>query len=139
LRLVIDPSVAVKWVIRDPLIEPDADKALAVLRGMRAGTIQALEPPHWVAEILATIVRARPQRVAITLGILATLTFREIVAPESYRRAADIAIRLNHHVFDTLYHAVALEEGAMLVTADEVYFGKAQSLGGIQRLADFTG
>ena len=36
---------------------------------------------------------------------------------------------LDHHLFDTLYHAVALEEGAMLVTADTAYFAKAKDLG----------
>lgn len=54
------------------------------------------------------------------------------------RHAADLAISLDHHLFDTLYHAVALEAGATLVTADEAYFGKAQSLGGIALLAHFT-
>jgi predicted nucleic acid-binding protein len=35
------------------------------------------------------------------------------------RRAADLSIALHHHLFDTLYHAVALQEGATLVTADQ--------------------
>jgi predicted nucleic acid-binding protein len=39
----------------------------------------------------------------------------------AYRRAVEIAVALNHHLFDTLYHAVALEEGATLVTADEAF------------------
>jgi len=43
-----------------------------------------------------------------------------------------------HHLFDTLYHAVALEEGATLVTADAAYFAKAKDLGGIELLADFA-
>ena len=54
------------------------------------------------------------------------------------RRAADLSIALNHHLFDTLYHAVALEEGATLVTADAAYFGKAKDLGGVELLADFA-
>jgi hypothetical protein len=33
---------------------------------------------------------------------------------------------------------VALEEGATLVTVDEVYFAKATGLGHIQRLVDFA-
>jgi predicted nucleic acid-binding protein len=138
LRIVIDASVAIKWVIRDAHLEPDAGKALAILRGIRAHTIEVFEPPHWVAEILAVIARARPQRISLTFGILSTLAFKETVQPSCYRRAADMAIALNHHLFDTLYHAVALEEGATLVTADEAYFAKATGLGNIQRLADFA-
>ena len=84
------------------------------------------------------IARARPQRIPLTFGILSTLAFKETVQPSCYRRAADLAIQYNHHLFDTLYHAVALEEGATLVTADEAYFAKAGGLGNIQRLADFA-
>jgi predicted nucleic acid-binding protein len=54
------------------------------------------------------------------------------------RRAADISIALNHHLFDALYHAVALQEGATLVTADTAYFGKAKDLGSVELLADFA-
>ena len=138
MRIVIDASVAIKWVMRDALLEPDADKALAILREIRAHTMEVFEPPHWVAEILAAIARARPQHIALTFGILSTLAFKETVQPSCYRRAADIAIQYNHHLFDTLYHAVALEEGAMLVTADEVYFRKAEHLGAIELLSAFT-
>jgi len=138
VRVVLDASVAIKWVIRDPLAEPNVDRAIAILRAIRARTIDMVEPPHWTAEIVAVIARARPQRVAFVLGMLAALPFSETTAFSCYRRAADIAIRLNHHLFDTLYHAVALEEGATLVTADEVYLTKARGLGGLVSLADFS-
>jgi predicted nucleic acid-binding protein len=138
VRVVLDASVAVKWVIRDPRVEPDLDNAIAILRAIRARTIEAVEPPHWTAEILAVIARARPRRVAFLLGMLAKLPFRETKGFACYRRAAAMAIRFNHHLFDTLYHAVALEEGATLVTADEAYFNKAKDLGAIQLLADFS-
>ena len=48
-----------------------------------------------------------------------------------------MAISLQHHMFDTLYHAVALEVGATLVTADKVYFGKAVGQGNIAMLSAF--
>jgi predicted nucleic acid-binding protein len=134
----LDASIAVKWVMRDPGIEPNVDKALGLLRAIRARQVEAVEPPHWTIEILSVIARMRPQRVAFVLGMLAALPLRETSGLSCHRRAADIAIRLDHHLFDTLYHAVALEEGATLVTADEAYFAKAQGLGAIQRLADFS-
>jgi predicted nucleic acid-binding protein len=138
VRLVVDASVAVKWAIRDPTVEPDADKAVAILRAIRSRTIDAIEPQHWVPEVLSVIARARPQRVPLVLGILSTLSFAEVRQFAIYRRAADMSIALNHHLFDTLYHAVALEERAMLVTADNAYFSKAKDLGGVQLLADFA-
>src|SRR5262245_11783468 len=109
-----------------------------MLRRIRDRTIDAVEPPHWKAEIISVIARERPQRVSLTLGILATLPFTERAPIGCYRRAANISIELSHHLFDTLYHALALEEGATLVTADEVYFAKAKNLGSICRLAEFA-
>jgi predicted nucleic acid-binding protein len=53
------------------------------------------------------------------------------------KRAAGLSMSLNHHLFDTLYHAVALEVGATLVTADEAYFDKAKDRGAVQLLRDF--
>jgi hypothetical protein len=54
--------------------------------------------------------------------------------------AVDLATRLNHHVFDTLYHALALATpGAVLVTADRRYGEKALSLGQISWLPAFAG
>jgi predicted nucleic acid-binding protein len=58
--------------------------------------------------------------------------------PENYFRACDLAADLDHHVFDTLYHAVALSlADGRLVTADERYWRKARRIGQIERLRDY--
>lgn len=137
MKLVIDASVAIKWIIRDPALEPDVDQALAILRGIRAGEAQTLVPVHWLAEVLAVIARARPQRIPITFSILRSFPFKEISTDATYNRAVALSIELDHHLFDTLYHAVALEHDAMLVTADGRYFERAERLGGIMLLANF--
>ena len=56
-----------------------------------------------------------------------------------YKRAAHLSVQLKHHLFDTLYHAVALENDATLVTADDAYFAKAYRLGNIKLLTSFAG
>ncbi len=49
-----------------------------------------------------------------------------------------MAVRLEHHLFDTLYHAVALNEpDAMLITADVRYYNKAKGIGRIALLENF--
>ncbi len=54
------------------------------------------------------------------------------------RCVIELARRLDHHLFDTIYHAVASSiPGAVLVTADRPYFAKARHLGHIAWLADF--
>jgi hypothetical protein len=53
----------------------------------------------------------------------------------THRRACQLSIELKQHVFDTLYHSVALEtDGALLVTADERYLRASQDLAGITSL-----
>ena len=47
----------------------------------------------------------------------------------TYRRACTLSIELKQHVFDTLYHSVALEtDGALLVTADDRYLRTSRHL-----------
>ncbi|MHC1743891.1 MAG: hypothetical protein AB9873_12775 [Syntrophobacteraceae bacterium] len=49
--------------------------------------------------------------------------FPVVDTPEVYLTACRQASRLNHHLFDTLYHAVGLHAPkATLVTADEHYW-----------------
>ena len=57
----------------------------------------------------------------------------------SYQRAIALALKLDHHLCDTLYHAVALEEKAMLITADRKYYDKAGRMGSILMLEEFDG
>ena len=67
---------------------------------------------------------------------MATVNFKSTAV---YATACDLAIRLNHPLFDTLYHAVALHTpDATLVTADRRYFDKAQSIGQIVQLGDMN-
>jgi predicted nucleic acid-binding protein len=55
--------------------------------------------------------------------------------PNVMRRATELAIETDHHLFDTLYHAIALEhDDTCLVTADERYFSKAERFGRITAL-----
>lgn len=138
MRVVIDASVGIKWIVRNPAVEPNADVALAILRGIRARTIEAVVPAHFTAEVLAVMARERPNFIPITFGILRTANLRIVATDASYRQAAELAIQLKHHLFDTLYHALALETGSTLVTADSMYFNKAKRLGSIERLAAFN-
>jgi len=55
-----------------------------------------------------------------------------------YVEVCRLAASLRHHVFDTLYHAVArCERETLCVTADEAYYRKAHGLGAITLLRDF--
>jgi len=138
VKLVVDASVAVKWFIGARPDEPYWAEALAVAAAIERSETELLTPCHWAAEVIGVLVRVEPGVVDDALLLLDDMRPTLIHSVPLLKRAADIAIALNHHLFDTLYHAVALEEGATLVTADETYFAKAEALGGIQRLADFS-
>jgi predicted nucleic acid-binding protein len=97
-----------------------------------------MQPVHWLAEVAAVVARLAPQTAVRDVEMLAALEFPTTDDPNVIRRATSLAIEINHHLFDTLYHAVALEhEDALLVTADDRYYRKAERYGTITALHDW--
>lgn len=136
---VVDASVAVKWFLLARPEENDSDLALQILEQSVLGFLALVQPPHFVAEVSAVLARLAPTDAQGNLSDLLDIRYRVDATPEIYATALDLAVRYRHHVFDTLYHAVALRTpGAVLITADERYFGKASSSGQITLLADFS-
>jgi predicted nucleic acid-binding protein len=136
--LVVDASVAVKWFLGARSDEPHLAQAQAVAAAIEGSETELFAPGHWMAEVIAVLARLDPSIVDDALVLLDDMKPTLIHSVPILRRAADLSIALDHHLFDTLYHAVALEEGATLVTADTAYFAKAKDLGGVQLLADFA-
>ncbi|OAI49230.1 hypothetical protein AYO45_00595 [Gammaproteobacteria bacterium SCGC AG-212-F23] len=136
---VIDANVIIKWVFLNRKNEDHADQALALLHAIRKNTVKVLQPPHWLAEVIAVVTRLQPKIFHNTLTLLNAMEFSTINTNEIYILASELSIKYNHHLFDTLYHAVALYQGnALFITADEQYYKKANKQGSILRLADFS-
>jgi predicted nucleic acid-binding protein len=136
--VVLDASVILKWLLEDPAREPDTEKAFALVECVVSGKLEILQPVHWLAEVAAVAARLVPQTAVGDVEMLAAFEFPTTDSPTVMRRATSLAIETNHQLFDTLYHAVALEyEDAMLVTADERYYGKAEGYGTIRTLHDW--
>ena len=137
MRYVLDASVAIKWMVPENPEEQDVPQALVLLDALRNGGITLYQPAHWEAEIAAVLARISPATATKKMVALRALAFTRVNDTTVYATACDLAIRLNHHLFDTLYHAVALHTPeATLVTADRRYFDKAQPIGQIARLGD---
>ncbi|MGH8477601.1 MAG: type II toxin-antitoxin system VapC family toxin [Methylococcales bacterium] len=135
---VLDASVIVKWLIPENPDEHNVAQALALLSALRAGTIVVRQPCHWLAEVAAVGVRLKPDTIADDIADLQELGMVSVAATQPlWNIACSLAIRLNHHLFDTLYHAVALQSDALLITADEEYFRKAEDTGNIRLLSDY--
>lgn len=118
MNLVVDASVAIKWFLKDWSDEQHANLALQILERSVYGQLPMVQPPHFEAELAAVLARLKPT--------------------DAQNDLLDLAARYQHHLFDTLYHAVTLHTpGAMLVTADERYYNKAALEGQIVLLTDF--
>ncbi len=137
--LVIDASVIIKWLFQDPEREADTERATALMAAVARGDHPVLQPPHWLIEVAAVIARETPERARHDLVLLEGLALPIRGDAPVLARACALAIDLGHHLFDTLYHAVALESGACLVTADDRYQRKAGALPGIRHLRDWHG
>jgi len=119
--LVIDASVAIKWVIE----EDGTKEALALRR-------QALAAPDLLVAECANILRKKVRRkelsepeAAFAAGLLARADV-ELVAMRPYLEAATrIAAGLDHPAYDCFYIALAEAEGLSLVIADSTLVRKA--------------
>ena len=137
--VVLDASVIVKWVFADRAEESHSFQALQILQLIKMSRIGVVQPPHWLAEAAAVIARLDPDRALQAVSLLYALEFPVMTDVEVYQKACDLSASLAQHVFDTLYHAVALHEsGALLVTADERYYRVAHRIGQIVKLKDFV-
>lgn len=132
MRYVVDASVAIKWFFQSAPDEEDVDAAVTLLRANRNGLADFYQPPHFVAEVAAVLARTKPDEARADLSDLMEIDCRIIEDSVIHQTALDLAIRLDHHLFDTLYHAVALHTPrTLLVTADRRYFTKAGPIGHI--------
>ena len=138
MTIVLDASVILKWLLEDPAKEPDTEKALALIDAVVHGKLEILQPVHWLIEVAAVAARLTPQTAVQDVELLSAMQFRTSDDPNVLLRATELALETGHHVFDTLYHAVALEhDDAVLVTADDRYRRKAERYGMIAALADW--
>jgi predicted nucleic acid-binding protein len=119
--LVIDPSIAVKWVVE----EPGTADAVLLLRKTKL-----IAPELLVAEC-ANILwkKVRKHGLSTEEGLLAAriLQGAEIELWPTrplLEEATRLAINLDHPAYDCLYLALALERDCRFATADEHFLGK---------------
>jgi predicted nucleic acid-binding protein len=128
VTLVVDASVAVKWVVK----ETSHDQAVDLVAG------ETLIAPDFVlietANILWRKVRIgdldKPQAADGHAFIRAAYA-RYVPAPQLLDRAMSLALGIDHPVYDCLYLACADGEGLSLVTADKRLVGKASAIPGM--------
>lgn len=123
---VVDASVVIKWFL------PEAYKEAAdvLLRGFLSQQLQLMAPDFIVAEI-GNVLWKRSIRKDISvaqanesyqyfLTLALPLRASSTIAP----RALGLGIQENHPIYDTLYVALAENQGCELVTADQKLLNK---------------
>lgn len=137
-KVVLDASVTMKWLLPAAEQEEDLDAALNILRCVKASELQVCQPAHWLAETAAVAARLTPETARQDIADLCEMDFDTIDSLEVYLLACELSVKLNHHLFNTLYHAAALYlTDAVLITADRKYYHKAASFKGIALLKNF--
>ena len=137
MNVVIDASVTIKWFVPDDGTEEGAEKAIQIFKAIQKSTLSTVQPVHWHAEVIAVLSRIQTKECDRSIQLLDILEFPVCDSLEIYQLASEIAIKLDHHLFDTLYHAVALKQQASLITADKKYYRKAKEFGNIVLLSNF--
>ena len=128
--LVIDASVIVKWVLQDPVREDDTLSATELMRAIVDNRVVIRQPAHWLVEVASVLTRLTPTSAPDDVRLLRAMEFPTTDTALTMQRACALAIDLQAHLFDTLYHAVALELGnGYLVTADKRYLATARHVG----------
>lgn len=126
MKLTIDASIAIKWVIA----EERSSDALALRRG------HALIAPDLLVSECASVLWKKVQRGQLTTDE-AILTARlltgagiELLPARALLEAATrMALDLNHAAYDCIYLALALANNCRFVTADAGFFQKVKNSG----------
>jgi predicted nucleic acid-binding protein len=123
---VVDASVAVKWLIAEPLSENaarllDDDFSLAAPDLIYVESANALWAAERRGDMSDTGVREALEILADVR--LAVLTSMKRLTPAALRLARD----LDHPVYDCVYLALALQEQRPVITADRRFLNAVRS------------
>ena len=135
--VVPDASVILKWVL-PPADEADVGRALALRDAIGNGHVQAMVPELWLYEVGNTLARRLSGQADRLLASL--LRFDLATASPSRRwlnQVVDLTRRYGVTFYDATYHAHAILERGVFVTADDGYFRRAREAQAIVRLAEW--
>ena len=122
---VVDASVAIKWFVAENLFET-AEQLLVSETLLCAPDFIAIEVAGvaWKKAIRGDLSHEQVLAIAAELrgGSVVLNTSVDLV-----ERALQIALSLNHSIYDCLYLACAEDVGGVLVTADRRFCSKVQN------------
>ena len=123
MKLTVDASIAVKWLVAEPLRE-EARRLLAHRLHLHAPEILLSEFANtiWKKSRKGEILDPQPYFVELA-------SLPEVVAihpvGDLIERAAQVAVLIDHPVYDCLYLACAELTASVLITADQQLVNRA--------------
>src|SRR5262245_27344937 len=127
--VVPDASVLLKWVLPST-DETDADQALLLRTAILEERVRALVPSLWFYEVANTVSRRFSAHAAGWLSALRKFSLEEArLSDEWLAEALQLVDRFDCTFYDAAYHAVALVNDGIFVTADSQYVKLAANAG----------
>ena len=118
MTIIVDASVALKWVIEEEGSE--AARALVFSEALAAPDLLFIECAN-VLWVKARRSQIAPADAVSALAAIEATPIRSILSRRHAAAAQAIAFELDKTAYDSLYLAAALAEHAILVTADEAF------------------
>lgn len=131
MPLVVDASVAVKW-----LVDEDGSDRAETLKAeeLHAPSLIRVEVAN-VLRTLATAGRLKDAEAHLALDLLLDAPVRLHEPTDALMRGAlAFGLRLRHPIYDCLYLALAVDLGTRLVTADRKFRRATEGLADLQGL-----
>jgi predicted nucleic-acid-binding protein len=135
-RIVVDSTVCVNWFTQ-ARGKRERCIALELLEHIRKKKVYVSQPSVWRTHVVAMLLRKRRIDVRNVVETLLNVEAREQNGPDLLLLAAEIAVNLRADIFDTLYHAVAIDRDLELITTNSDYASRAGHLGHILLLSEW--
>lgn len=137
MLVVPDASVILKWVLPGER-EPHALEAREIRNAYLDRECDLLVPALWLFEVGNILALKFADHAAAQLELLCALDMPEqALGPEVRHLAITLVRRYGVTFYDASYHALALQAGGILVTADQRYLRRAAEAGGARFLGDW--
>jgi predicted nucleic acid-binding protein len=123
--VVPDASVILKWVLPRN-ISPFQDQALAIRDDALSDSISLIVPPLWRYEVGNTLTRLIPDNALQLMMLCESVGLAEVKADDEWLEiAVGLVSQSQVSFYDAAYHALAIAQSAVFVTADEKYVNKS--------------
>jgi len=135
--IVPDASVILKWVLPEN-ISPLQKQALAVRNTVVTDEYKLLVPALWRYEVGNTLTRIVPEESLRLIQLCESVGLEEVSPTAGWLQlVVELVQTYQVSFYDASYHALAINQSGVFVTADEKYIKKVGESQNIKSLKDF--